>query len=63
MKSGLAERTIRRLETHHAQAPRMTSVRLLADALGLSPAERDRFTRAAHDDDPGGSLVRLSALV
>ena len=45
-RTGLSVRTIRRLEASRMR-PRMGSVRLLADALGLSEAERNLLAEAA----------------
>jgi len=46
-RSGLAVRTIRRLETGENVNPRLETVRLLADALGLQPDERARMLAVA----------------
>jgi tetratricopeptide (TPR) repeat protein/transcriptional regulator with XRE-family HTH domain len=47
-RTGLGERTIRRLESGDCR-PRSQSVRLLADALGLAGAERELLIAAAQD--------------
>jgi len=49
-RSGLGVRTIVRLESGGLRRPRLDSVRLLADALGLSDAERARLVSAARGD-------------
>ncbi|MGW3953516.1 AAA family ATPase [Streptomyces sp. NPDC004752] len=46
-KSGLSVRAIRNLETGHTARPRKQSVLLLAEALGLAPAEVTRLVRGA----------------
>ncbi|MER7113676.1 helix-turn-helix domain-containing protein [Saccharomonospora azurea] len=46
-RSGVGVRTIRGFETGERAAPRMATVRLLAEALELSPAERDALVSAA----------------
>ncbi len=46
----LSNRTIGDLERGRVRRPQPASVRLLADALGLTGAERTRFLRAAHDE-------------
>ncbi|MEO3801173.1 tetratricopeptide repeat protein [Nonomuraea sp. B1E8] len=46
-RAGLNARTIRRLEAGDLRRPRGTSVRLLAEALGLDDAERATLTHAA----------------
>src|SRR5262245_23062349 len=50
-RAGLNPRTVRRLETGELRRPRTSSVRALADALGLDPDERARLTRAAGPAD------------
>lgn len=45
--AGVGVRTIRGLETGERADPRVTTVRLLADALRLSPAEHDELLGAA----------------
>lgn len=49
-RAGLSVRTIRRLEGGELRRPRSASVRLLATALGLSPAEQAALTAAARGD-------------
>jgi tetratricopeptide (TPR) repeat protein/transcriptional regulator with XRE-family HTH domain len=52
-RTGLSERTIRDLESSRGRrVPRPGSVRLLADAFGLSGVERDRFCRQASSGGP-----------
>jgi tetratricopeptide (TPR) repeat protein/DNA-binding XRE family transcriptional regulator len=51
-RSGLSERTIVGLETGRVQRPRIESVRLLADALGLAGQEREAFVAAARGTEP-----------
>ncbi|HZB51929.1 MAG TPA: tetratricopeptide repeat protein [Mycobacteriales bacterium] len=46
-RAGLGVRTIRRLESGSLRRPRSGSLRLLADALGLSEQERELLTAAA----------------
>nr|WP_083466722.1 XRE family transcriptional regulator [Kibdelosporangium sp. MJ126-NF4]CEL18217.1 transcriptional regulator, SARP family [Kibdelosporangium sp. MJ126-NF4] len=46
-RSGIGARTIRRFETGERTDSRVVTVRLLADALGLRPAERDELMAAA----------------
>ncbi|WP_116209806.1 XRE family transcriptional regulator [Streptomyces olivoreticuli] len=46
-RAGVGVRTIRGLETGERADPRVTTVRLLADALGLGPAEREELLAAA----------------
>ncbi|MEU4209600.1 helix-turn-helix domain-containing protein [Streptomyces sp. NPDC026206] len=46
-RAGVGVRTIRGLETGERADPRVTTVRLLADALGLRPAEREELLGAA----------------
>ncbi|GIF48012.1 helix-turn-helix protein [Asanoa ferruginea] len=49
--TGLSVRSIQSLESGRNRAPRSSTVRLLADALGLAGADRERFTRAMTGDD------------
>ncbi|MFE6685825.1 helix-turn-helix domain-containing protein [Streptomyces sp. NPDC057743] len=46
-RAGVGVRTIRGLETGERADPRVTTVRLLADALGLSPEDRERLLASA----------------
>ncbi|MCC2274149.1 helix-turn-helix domain-containing protein [Streptomyces sp. ET3-23] len=59
-RAGVGVRTVRGLETGERADPRVTTVRLLADALGLGPAEREELLAAAvrrtgHRNRPDGS--------
>jgi tetratricopeptide (TPR) repeat protein/transcriptional regulator with XRE-family HTH domain len=56
-RSGLSARTIRDLETGRIRRPRSESVRLLADALGLTGALREKFEAAARPLTSGGQSV------
>jgi tetratricopeptide (TPR) repeat protein/transcriptional regulator with XRE-family HTH domain len=49
--SGVSIRGLRKLEANEVNAPRPRTVRLLATALGLHDAERDRFCEAAQAGD------------
>jgi tetratricopeptide (TPR) repeat protein/transcriptional regulator with XRE-family HTH domain len=51
-RSGLSTRAIRNLENGTVRTPRGQSIRLLADALGLVGAQRDRFEEAARSSFP-----------
>jgi predicted ATPase/transcriptional regulator with XRE-family HTH domain len=46
-RSGVSVRTIRSLESDRLNTPRLSSVRALADGLGLAAEERRRFDRLA----------------
>jgi tetratricopeptide (TPR) repeat protein/transcriptional regulator with XRE-family HTH domain len=46
-KTGLAARSIRKLEAGRVQTPRPPTVRLLADVFGLTGPDRDRFCEVA----------------
>ena len=46
-RAGVSARAVSDLERHLDRLPRLDSVALLADALGLDPAERARFLAAA----------------
>ncbi|WP_344022685.1 NACHT domain-containing protein [Streptomyces luteireticuli] len=46
-RAGVGVRTVRGLETGERADPRVATVRLLADALGLRPAEREELLAAA----------------
>lgn len=54
-RAGVGVRTIRGLETGERADPRVTTVRLLADALGLSPEEREELLAAAVHRTADGS--------
>src|SRR5205085_404303 len=54
-RSGLSVRTIRRLETGESVNPQLDTVRLLADALGLTPDERAQLLAAAGGQVTPGS--------
>lgn len=58
-RTGLSVRTISKLETGRIGTPRPATVRLLADAFGLTGAEREDFYRsaAAEITEPAGSDV------
>ncbi|WP_414166410.1 helix-turn-helix domain-containing protein [Streptoverticillium reticulum] len=63
-RAGVGVRTVRGLETGERADPRVTTVRLLADALGLRPAEREELLAAAvrrtgHGNQPDGSTDRV----
>jgi tetratricopeptide (TPR) repeat protein len=63
-RAALSARTVGDLERGRVRAPRPPSVALLADALGLAAAERQRFVRSARDGywqrvvDPAGGPAR-----
>ena len=48
-RSGVTVRTIGKIESGRIAAPRLTTARLLAEALGLDGANRDRFYAAARE--------------
>ncbi|MFH8570416.1 NACHT domain-containing protein [Streptomyces sp. NPDC017993] len=68
-RAGVGVRTIRGLETGERADPRVTTVRLLADALRLSPEEREELLAAAvrrtgdggRPEDPTGDGSRPGA--
>ncbi|MDQ1652143.1 MAG: hypothetical protein QOI35_1343, partial [Cryptosporangiaceae bacterium] len=45
--AGISVRGIRKIESHQTAAPRPATVRLLADAFGLTGADRERFYQLA----------------
>ncbi len=51
-RSGLSTRTVSDIETGSARTPRLVTVMLLAEALGLSPEERTRLQQAARRPAP-----------
>ncbi|WP_051772370.1 NACHT domain-containing protein [Saccharothrix sp. NRRL B-16314] len=66
VRSGIAERTIRRFETESRANPQASTVRELAEALGLAQADRARLLatvgeptspRTASPDEPGGTAA------
>ena len=52
-KTGLAARSIRKLEAGRVQTPRPPTVRLLADVFGLTGPDRDRFCEVAAGVETG----------
>ncbi|ONI75139.1 hypothetical protein ALI144C_41060 [Actinosynnema sp. ALI-1.44] len=59
-RSGIAVRTIRRLERGESTNPQVGTVRLLADHLGLEPADRARLLAAADGKTPEEPLRRAT---
>src|SRR5436190_15690589 len=51
-RAGLSEKAVGALERGDRTTPRPATVVLLADAVGASPAERDRLVAAAHAEQP-----------
>ena len=49
-RAGVSAKAVRGLERDPTRVPRLDTVPLLADALGLDPAERARFLAAARPD-------------
>ena len=47
-RAGLSEKAVGALERGDRTTPRLATLALLADALGASPADRDRLLAAAH---------------
>ncbi len=62
-RTGLSARAIRAIETGRSSAPRAASIRLLADAFGLSGAERERYYSAAAAADPAVAVAASSDVV
>ena len=67
-RAGVSARAVSDLERDPSRLPRLDSVALLADALGLDPAGRARLLAAARPDDrgrpppaPGGSRAARPA--
>jgi tetratricopeptide (TPR) repeat protein/transcriptional regulator with XRE-family HTH domain len=52
-KAGLGARSIRNMESGRIRSPRPATVRLLADAFGLTGPTRDRFCEAAGEPSTG----------
>src|SRR5512139_1582541 len=46
-KAGVGERSVRNVESGQIEVPRPTTVRLLADALGLTGRQREQFFETA----------------
>src|SRR5262245_9362309 len=61
-QAGVGVRTIRGLETGERADPRVTTVRLLADALSLRPEEHEELLGAAIGQQPAERVVIGSAL-
>ncbi|MFJ4185030.1 helix-turn-helix domain-containing protein [Kitasatospora sp. NPDC089509] len=51
-RSGLSSRAIRDLERGRVRRPRLSTVRLLAEAMGLTEQERTQLSEAARPVDP-----------
>ncbi len=58
----LSVRGVGKIESGRIGAPRPRTVRLLADAFGLTGAERDEFLRAAVNDEPDSRSDPAEAL-
>ncbi|MGA9274684.1 MAG: helix-turn-helix transcriptional regulator, partial [Candidatus Cybelea sp.] len=54
-RAGLSTRTVSDIETGAARSPRLVTVMLLAEALGLSPVDRSRLQDAARKPAGGRS--------
>jgi tetratricopeptide (TPR) repeat protein/transcriptional regulator with XRE-family HTH domain len=62
-RAGLTARSLRELESGRVRVPRKSTVTLLADAFGLTGADRERFCRQAFDlIDAGDDAVRPAPL-
>jgi transcriptional regulator with XRE-family HTH domain len=61
-RSGLSSRTVSDIETGAARSPRLITLMLLSEALGLSPADRSRLQDAAKPVRPAAVLPALSVL-
>jgi len=63
-RSGLSTRTVSDIETGSARTPRLITIMLLAEALGLSASERSRLQEAARKPaaQGGAAAPRASAL-
>jgi transcriptional regulator with XRE-family HTH domain len=55
-RSGVSVRGLGKIEAGRISRPRPSTVRLLADAFGLSGAERDRFCAAAGPEPAPGTI-------
>src|SRR5436305_12195998 len=56
-RAGLSEKAVGALERGDRMIPRPATVVLLADALGASPADRDRLLAATHPQGPPTDTV------
>jgi transcriptional regulator with XRE-family HTH domain len=59
-RSGVSVRGLGKIEAGRISRPRPSTVRLLADAFGLSGAERDRFCAAAGPGPAPGTIGELT---
>lgn len=59
-RAGISVRQLREIEACRVTTPRPSTVRLLADALGLSDPERAEFQRAALTPDEPGTSAEVS---
>jgi transcriptional regulator with XRE-family HTH domain len=59
-RSGVSVRGLGKIEAGRISRPRPSTVRLLADAFGLSGAERDRFCAAAGPEPAPGTIGELT---
>lgn len=70
-RSGVSARTISDIETGSARTPRLITIMLLAEAMGLSPGDQTRLKDAARKPDegraganfPGSLLLQAAALI
>ena len=70
-RSGVSARTISDIETGSARTPRLITVMLLGEAMGLSPPDQERLKDAARKPDappvdanfPASLLLQAAALV
>ncbi|MEU9885250.1 tetratricopeptide repeat protein [Sphaerisporangium sp. NPDC051011] len=60
--SGISERQIRELESGRVAAPRASTVRVLADTLKLSPADRTTFQLATQPDTAPSPSAQADAV-
>src|SRR3954447_11290470 len=51
-RAGVSVRSVGKWESGKVAAPRLWTVRLLADAFGLDGADRERFCRSAIEEEP-----------
>ncbi|MGB8908673.1 MAG: tetratricopeptide repeat protein [Candidatus Cybelea sp.] len=66
-RAGISTRTVSDIETGAVLAPRLITIMLLAEALGLSPSDRQRLQESAHKRAPrrsdGETFIRIPAPV